>query len=134
MNRSDIIIRHTYWWRKLQDAMPALAGRKEPSFTIDEGMHPQDAAGSCAHADGHCTYYLAYAETAPDGEYDVTICHELCHAAVLLLNPWARRGSKAVAHGELWQFLFNTLMRQDRGVGHSYDVVAARNRAKELLS
>lgn len=126
MNRSDIAARHAYWWRKLQDAMPALAGRHMPSFTVVETIYDDLRSGSCAHADGHCTYYLAYAETAPDGEYDVTICHELCHAAVLLLNPWARRGKGHDGHGELWQFLFNTMMRQDRGVGHSYDVIKAR--------
>jgi hypothetical protein len=133
MNRDQVIRRHEYWWHKLQDAVPALRDRRTPeaAFFVEATL----TAGSCNKHDGMCEYNLAYAMTTHDDEYDVTICHELCHAAVLMLNPWAARKRSADGtrgHGELWCFLFNTLMGQDRGQGHDYDVKAAKAKAEEL--
>lgn len=118
---NEIIVDAYKIWDELNKALPYLEVRDYPTVYIKDMGCKTSAIARTFHIELNVNFLM----TVPYKEYRNTIVHELCHVYV------RRTKIKCKSHGELWQFLYNTVMGVDRGQYHNYDCSKAK-KYKEL--
>ena len=115
--------RHKYWWNYLLERVwvPEIFDRTPPRIQYSTRL--SKSAGT-AHT-YYCTYNLNYV-LQEQGNYDETICHEVCHA-------FARRIFVRVGHDTLWRYLYNVVCKSHRGQYHDYKLIIRKTQRTESM-
>jgi len=113
--------RHEYWWNYLLAHVPLS---KNFDINTPEIFYTTRRSRVAATANrSYCEYNLGYVVQESQEEYDVTVCHEICHSFA------DRLVSRRAKHGTLWEYLFNIVCKQTRGQRHSYSCLPAKGTA-----
>lgn len=104
-------------WRKLCTMVPFVADTTLPKIVIKDLGINKAGTGSKTKV----TFNINFIMTVSYEQFDVTVIHELCHTYAARIN------SSYKVHGDLWKFLFNTVMGIKCERWHDYCPIAAQN-------